>query len=161
MTTDPLRGQISEFLHSHNTLSLATAATGEPWSASVFFASDPALNLYFVTDPNTHHGSDLGRSSRVAGTINADCSDWIDIRGLQLTGHAAQVSTEDRPAALAIYLGKFPAVARMKDNPASEQERLIGERLASTPLYQLRPDWIRLIDNARRFGFKQELTLGL
>jgi uncharacterized protein YhbP (UPF0306 family) len=160
MTAEALRDTISRFLQNHNTLSLATAGRTEPWAASVFYASDDALHLYFVTDPTTHHGQDLTRNSRVAGTINADCADWTQIRGLQLSGHAAQVSAEDRPAALAIYLDKFPAVARMMDDPASDQERLIGERLAATPLYQLRPSWVRLIDNAQRFGFKQELMLG-
>ncbi len=159
MANDPLRRDIARFLQRHNTLSLATTGAAAPWAASVFFASDAALTLYFVTDPKTHHGQDLKANARVAGTVNADCESWAAIRGVQLTGHAAEVDSTQRDRVRAIYLDKFAEVARLLAEPQSEQERLIGERLAATPFYQLRPDWIRLIDNTRRFGFKQELTL--
>jgi uncharacterized protein YhbP (UPF0306 family) len=160
MATDALRRSIAEFLESHNTLSLATTSADQPWAASVFFASDDALTLYFVTDPKTHHGQDLTRSTRVAGTVNADCESWAEIRGVQLTGHAEHVAEADRDRVLAIYLNKFPEVAQLIEAPTSDQDRAIGERLAATPFYALRPDWLRLIDNAQGFGFKQELSLG-
>ena len=157
---DALRSDIDQFLRGHNTISLATTRAGEPWAASVFFASDAQLNLYFVTDPKTHHGSDLQANSRVAGTINADCERWAEIRGAQLTGHAAPVAEAQREQVLALYLEKFSEVAQLLRQPGSEQDRMIGERLAATPFYRLIPDWIRLIDNTRRFGFKQELKPG-
>ena len=159
MATDALRRDIDTFLRAHNTLSLATTRAERPWAASVFFASDAALNLYFVTDPKTQHGSDLSHNARVAGTINADCERWAEIRGVQLTGTATQVDTTDRQQVLQVYLAKFAEVDQLIRDPQSDQDRLIGERLAATPFYQLRPDWVRLIDNTRRFGFKQELTL--
>jgi uncharacterized protein YhbP (UPF0306 family) len=159
MATDALRRDIDTFLRAHNTLSLATTRAERPWAASVFFASDPALNLYFVTDPKTHHGSDLSHNARVAGTVNGDCERWSEIRGVQLTGTAVQLDAVDRQRALMVYLGKFSEVDQLMRDPQSKQDRLIGERLAVTPFYQLRPDWVRLIDNTRRFGFKQELTL--
>ena len=159
MTTDALRRDIAEFLASHNTLSLATTQGDRPWAASVFFASDAALTLYFVSDPETHHGQDLQYSTRVAGTVNADCETWADIRGVQLTGEARQIARDDRSRVLNLYLAKFDEVAQLIRDPQTEQHRAVGKRLAATPFYSLRPDWIRLIDNTRGFGFKQELTL--
>ena len=150
---------VGRFLENHNTLSLATTRADEPWAASVFFASDQALNIYFVSDPMTHHGQDLDANTRVAGTVNGDCDGWSDIMGVQLTGHARQVPDRDRDRVLALYLGKFADVAQLIQQPQSDQDKLIGGRLAVTPFYELRPEWIRLIDNTRGFGFKQELDL--
>ena len=58
-----------------------------------------------------------------------------------------------------LYLDKFPQLARLQERPRNDQEKLIAERLLSSDFYQLRPGTIRLIDNSRGFGFKQELRL--
>ena len=159
MSRDRLVADIARFLEERNTLSLATTQADQPWAASVLFASDQALNIYFVSDPKTHHGQDLGANTRVAGTVNGNCEGWSDIQGVQLTGHASQVPNPDRSRVLTLYLDKFADVAQLIRQPRSDQDKLIGGRLATTPFYQLRPEWIRLIDNTRGFGFKQELEL--
>lgn len=155
---DDPRRRIANFLAARNTASLATRGDQRPWAASVFFVSDDDLNLYFVTDPKTLHGQHLD-DGPVAATINEDVGDWSAIQGVQLTGWANRLSDAERSAALPLYLRKFPDVRHMVDAPTSEQERLIGERLMATPFYRVKPDWIRLIDNRIRFGFKEELTL--
>ena len=65
----------------------------------------------------------------------------------------------DRPAALDIYLRRFPDVRRLSEAPANDAERQIGVRLGRIPLWRLAPSRIRIIDNRERFGWKQELAL--
>jgi uncharacterized protein YhbP (UPF0306 family) len=160
--TEPagLRAGITTLLAKQATVTLATTgADGRPWAATVFFAHDAGLTLYFVTDPRTRHGRDLAAGSLVAGAVQPDVHTWDDVLGIQLEGRAEVVEGEARAAALACYLAKFPDVQRLFDAPRNDGERMIGERLRKTAFWALRPACIRLIDNARGFGWKGELRL--
>jgi uncharacterized protein YhbP (UPF0306 family) len=155
-----LRARIDEVLGRQATVTLATVgADGRPWAATVFFATDAALNLYFVTDPRTRHGRDLVAGGPVAGAIQPDVHTWDDVLGVQLEGRATVLEGPARDRALACYLAKFPDVRRLFDAPRNDGERLIGERLRRTAFWALQPSFVRLVDNARGFGWKGELML--
>lgn len=151
--------RIRELLAGHNTVSLATDHDGSPWAAAVFYASDEALNLYFVTDLKTRHGRDLHHHARVAGAINHDVGTWGEVIGLQLEGRAVVLEGEARLAALNCYLGKFPDIQRLFDKPRDHNEKIIADRLQRAPFWRLVPSWIRLIDSRHGFGWKWETTL--
>jgi uncharacterized protein YhbP (UPF0306 family) len=155
--TDEIRGRVRGLLETHSTATLATHGPDGPWAAAVFFASDSALRLYFLSDQRTRHGRDLNASPEVAVAINADCRDWSEIRGLQIAGRVAVLDGVARDEALNLYLAKFPAVAQMLDVPRGADEAMIAKRLGAASLYCLTPSRIRLIDNSRGFGFKEEL----
>lgn len=157
--SDEIRGRVRRRLEAHNTATLATTGPAGPWAATVFYASDARLRLYFVSDPRTRHGRDLDGHPEAAAAINADCPDWTDILGLQLTGSTTTCTGRDREQALDLYLAKFPAVRALIEQPGSADAAVIAERLAAATLYCLTPRWIRLIDNGRGFGFKEELRL--
>ncbi len=146
-------------LEAHGTATLATAGPGGPWAAAVFYASDEQLNLYFLSDGGTRHGTDMLAHGRVAAAIHADANNWNDVRGLQVEGDAQPVPESRRSAALDIYLRKFPDVRRLCEAPRDDNERRIGQRLAGIALWRLSPRRIRIIDNRERFGWKQELVL--
>jgi uncharacterized protein YhbP (UPF0306 family) len=146
-------------LEAHSTATLATAGPGGPWAAAVFYASDADLNLYFVTDPGTRHGTNLENDARVAAAIHADVANWNDVRGLQLEGTARIVAETGRLAAFEIYLRRFPDVRRLSEAPGNDAQRQIGVRLGRIPLWRLAPSRIRIVDNRERFGWKQELAL--
>ena len=148
--SEALRARILGMLDSHSTATLATAGPEGPWAAAVFYASDVALNLYFVTDPKTRHGRNLSAGGRVAAAIHAEVKDWSEIRGLQLEGVAQPLGEPERAAALEVYLSKFPGI---------RHESALLQRLAAIALWRLAPSLIRVIDNRERFGWKQELRL--
>lgn len=162
MTVDP-RLPFRSALEAHSNVTLATAGGGEPsgrpWAATVFYASDERLALYFVTDLRTRHGRDLAANARVAGTVGPHVTRWDQVFGLQMEGTAQVLDGSSRKAALQVYLRKFPDVRRMFEAPAGDSERMIAARLRDTPLWRFQPEWLRLIDNSRGFGWKQELTL--
>ena len=64
-----------------------------------------------------------------------------------------------RAAALASYLAKFIQVRRIFESPREASEKLIATRLQSTAFWRLKPEWIRLIDSTRGFGWKREFRL--
>ena len=151
--------RVRELLAGHNTLTLATAGEGGAWAASVFYASDEHCNLYFVSDLKTRHGRDMSREARVVAAINRDVATWDEVIGLQIEGRAEVLSGVARAAALASYLAKFIQVRRIFESPREASEKLIAARLQSTAFWCLKPDWIRLIDSTRGFGWKREFRL--
>ncbi len=155
--TEATRVAVRQMLDAHNTLTLATGSMEAPWAATVFYTSDDAFNLYFVSDERTRHARDMARNASVALAINADVANWDDVRGLQIGGRAELVGPAERPQALALYLAKFRSVQALFDSPRNPDEALIAKRLQQTAFWRVRPFYIRLIDNRRGFGFKEEL----
>lgn len=159
MMQDEDRSAIRDLLESHNTISLATCHDGKPWNASLFFASDKHLNIYFVSDYRTRHARHIEESGRAVAAINADCSLWTDVRGLQIDGRVSVTTGLERMNALRFYLAKFRDVKALFESPKDENEQTIAARLKAANMYCLKPSWIRLIDNSRWFGYKAEFDL--
>jgi hypothetical protein len=136
-------------LLSLSTMTLATSSPGgDPHAAPVYFAADETLRLYFFSDPQSQHSLDLSKNARAAAAIYPECRDWQEIRGLQLHGEVRPVPPgPEWDAAWKLYAVKFPFVTGLK---------AIVERNA---LYAFIPRWVRLVDNRRGFGFKQEWDL--
>lgn len=148
---DDMRPVLREFLATHSTLALATAGEqdGRPQVTPLFFASDNDLNIYWISSPDSRHSVNIADWDDVAATVYEPTWEWTGIRGVQIEGTArAVIGDEERNRALTVYSGKFPFV----------NEKFSGLIEEST-FYVLRPRWIRWLDNARRFGYKQEFTL--
>ncbi|MGH7926491.1 MAG: pyridoxamine 5'-phosphate oxidase family protein, partial [Candidatus Binatia bacterium] len=116
---EELKRQILDYLHAHNTMTLATCAGNVPWAATVFYASDD-LSLYFFSAPDSRHCENLAANSRIAVTIQEDYRDWRQIKGLQLEGNVALVdSVIEKAKALAVYARKYPEVIKLFTDPTS------------------------------------------
>ena len=146
-------------LEAHNTLTLATTDGQGAWAATVFYASDDQLNLYFVSDHRTRHSRDIAACPRCAGAVNADVDEWLSVRGLQMSGEVSVTKGLQRANALRLYLSKFSGVRALFEKPQDANEETIAQRLQAANLYQFAPGWIRLIDNSRWFGYKVEVEL--
>jgi uncharacterized protein YhbP (UPF0306 family) len=130
-------------------MTLATSGPdGQPFAAPVYFAADLAdgpLRLYFFSDPDSQHGRNLKRDPRLAAAFYPESDDWREIRGVQLRGEARPVpSGAAWDLGWRCYADKFPFVEGLK---------LI---VARNTLYCVKPDWVRVVDNRRGFGFKEE-----
>lgn len=136
-------------LLSLTTMSLATVSPqGDVHSAAVYFAAGERVQLYFFSDPDSQHGRDVAQNPRSAVSIYPECHDWQEIRGLQMRGDVFVLHAGPQwDQAWRVYRQKFPFVEGL--HAVVEQNRF----------YVFRPKWIRLVDNRRGFGFKQEWTL--
>ncbi|GAA3160621.1 MULTISPECIES: pyridoxamine 5'-phosphate oxidase family protein [Streptomyces] len=143
--------EIRQALAAHTTLTLAYADDDGPQACAVLYAPGgdaSAPLLYFVTAHSTRHGRALARpGARVAFTAQRDGQEWSGLTGLQGRGGCRELTGAARMAGWNAYTGRFPFVA------GDERLRAALER---TALWELRPDWLRLIDNGRGFGHKQE-----
>ena len=155
-----LTSRVRAFLAQHNTMTLATAdASGVPHAAAVFYATDEALNLIFLSSPNSRHSLNLAQRPHVAVTIQADNQAWQTIQGVQVEGTAHMVEgAAPLVRAVQVYVRRFEFLRGLLDGESGGPAVLRGP-LASSRFYILRPTWIRLIDNSQGFGHKEELQL--
>ena len=146
-------------LTNHYTISIATAAKEELWSASVIYVSDQKLNIYFISFDESKHIQDILKNKRVSATINQDVSDWMQIKGLQLQGVAYKVPEQHRKNILNAYRQKFDSIHQLLDLPKTDDEKKIAKQFNSISLFCFEPDWIRFLDNSLGFGSKEEIEL--
>lgn len=151
--------RIELFLSKYHTISIATSAEGELWSASVFYVSDEKLNIYFISFEESKHIQGILKNKRVSATINQDVSDWMQIKGLQLQGVAYKVPEQHRKGILNLYRQKFDSIHQLLDFPKTDDEKKIAKQFDSISLFCFEPDWIRLLDNSLNFGSKEEIKL--
>jgi len=142
------REVIRAFLEQQSTLTLATVdSDGSPQAAPLFYVSDDALNLYWLSSPASRHSLNLVARPRVAVVIYPAVWAWTAIRGLQIEGESRAVPDAlQREIILARYRQKFTLPPEF--SPLIEQ----------SALYTLRPAWIRWLDNGVSFGYKVELS---
>ncbi|MFI6940349.1 pyridoxamine 5'-phosphate oxidase [Streptomyces sp. NPDC050418] len=147
-----LPGPIVQALSAHTTLSLAYVDDGTPQACAVFYAPSPSGTLLFLSSPSTVHGAALAAqqpAARVAFTVQRDQQEWTTISGVQGRGFVRRVSEQGEAAAREVYLRAFPYVA--------EDPRLV-KAVDSAAWWELVPGWLRVIDNSRGFGHKEEWT---
>lgn len=147
-----LRERVGEMMGRLTTMTLATTGPGgEPHAAAVYFAADRDGSLVFLSAKTTVHGENLLRDPQVAATIHDEHQEWEKLRGIQLRGTAAPVPAVRVPRAAAVYAAKF-AFAALEGGTGGA----LANALSKTTFWSLRPTWLRLIDNSRGFGFKEE-----
>lgn len=130
-------------------LTLATVSPdGAPAAASLFFAYDENLHLYFLSAEHTQHVQNLLHEPRVAVTIAPPAQHWREIRGLQLRGVAHMLTDAAEARARALYAARFPFVGAF------------GQALARMRWFEIVPHWARLTDNRIAFAHKQEWVFG-
>jgi uncharacterized protein YhbP (UPF0306 family) len=157
MTAEDLRGEILGFARAHHVLTLATCGPEGP--CALFYAADDELNLYFISSPGTQHCRLLAAQPRVAVAIHGMEHDWKRIRGLQIDATAGPVEELERERVESLYLERFPALRPLLAGAGSADDRAVAGRYAFSGFYRIAPARIRLIDNARGFGWREELVL--
>lgn len=167
MIGDSFRQHVDELLQGHTTLTLATWTPEGPQAAPLFFAhtwldlddDHERLLLFFISNPESDHAQALQQQPAVAAAIYQDGQDWQMIRGLQMEGLARVLDSEaERRQALTAYSAKYPFVApglMQRDGGPIE----LDGPLARSRFFVIEVDWIRLIDNTRGFGHREEVTL--
>lgn len=148
---EEMRPLLREFLAGQSTLALATAglSDGRPEVAPLFFVSDDDLNLYWISDPDSRHSRNIADWNDVAAAVFVPTWDWAGIKGVQIEGDVVALQGDaERKRVLALYRAKFPFV-----------DEKFAELIEDSVLYMLCPRWLRWLDNARRFGYKQDFVL--
>ncbi|MEU4212067.1 pyridoxamine 5'-phosphate oxidase [Streptomyces sp. NPDC026206] len=153
--TETFPPTIRAALDAHTTLTLAYVDEGGPQACAVFYAvadrqpdSGQGPCLVFVASPGTRHGRALlSGDARVAFTAQCDGQDWTALTGIQGRGTCRLLEGADRATAWHAYSARFPYV---------EGTDRLRQAMERSELWELRPDWLRVVDNGRGFGHKTE-----
>ncbi len=153
-TTETPPPEIRAALDAHTTLTLAYADEDGPQACAVLYAvadaPDSVPTLLFVTAGTTRHGRALlAGDARVAFTVQSDGQDWTALTGVQGRGTCRLLEGAERTTAWNTYSSRFPYV---------EKSERLRQAMDRTGLWELRPHWLRLVDNAKGFGHKTEWT---
>ncbi len=132
-------------------LNLAYADAQNIGACALWFAADEACTCYFLSSLTTRHGAALAGGADVAFTVQKDEQDWRAIQGVQGRGWCALVTDEARAQAWATYTARFSFIAQQFPD--------LEATLKKTRLWQIKPTWLRLIDNTKAFGHKDELLI--
>jgi uncharacterized protein YhbP (UPF0306 family) len=141
--------QVADFLETETTLALATSAEdGSPWVAPLFYLPGEDGRLFWFSSRASRHSRNLRQNPRAAGTVYCRTGEWKEIRGVQLRGTASPLSdTVLRRAIAKEYTERF------------HLGTLFEAAISKSTLYCFQPEWLRYLDNSRRFGYQFEITL--
>lgn len=127
---------ILEYFEGNRLMTLGTVSRGKPWGATVFFAFDARLNIFFYSRLDTKHAAHIAKNSSVSVVINQDYGTVGRVKGMQIVGSAALVPEKDLKKCYTIYRKRFSWADDFKGDHR---------------LYVVRPAEIYYIDQ-KRFG---------
>jgi uncharacterized protein YhbP (UPF0306 family) len=139
----------AELLRTQSTLSLATVdAEGLPSVAPLFYLMDPNLTLYWLSSANSLHSRNLMREPRASATVYRSVENWKEICGVQMRGRVAAIREAARRRELLVrYCDRF------------QLGKFLHFAIRTSTLWAFQPEWVRGIDNSKRFGWKFEIEI--
>ena len=153
MTAASAQTRIDAWLAGHHVMTLATQGPQGPWAAAVFYALDADGALLFLSAPKSRHGIDLAADARCAATVQDQPDDWMQIRGLQMSGRVEPVPANAVAAARARYAQRFPFMRAGAGLPLT-----LAQALNKVGWFRFVPERLRLVDNSLGFGHRDEIT---
>ncbi|MCF8378861.1 MAG: pyridoxamine 5'-phosphate oxidase family protein [Bacteroidales bacterium] len=133
-----LNPRITEFLHKHHVLTLATCSDNLPWCANCFYVwIEEEAGFVFTSDDTTKHIQDLLQGNNVAGSVVLETETIGKIRGIQFRGRLSKPEGELAKRSKKSYLKRFPYAMLMQTN-----------------IWLLEVDYIKMTDNRLGFGKK-------
>jgi uncharacterized protein YhbP (UPF0306 family) len=141
---------VSALLSEETTLTLATTnEAGEAAATPLFYLADEELRIYWLSSSKSWHSLNLLHKAEAAISVYRPAVNWKEICGVQMRGRVGTVTEPARrEAVLKSYCERF------------KLGRVFSLAIGQSALYGFEAEWIRYIDNARRFGYKFELEHG-
>ena len=102
-----LKKYVLDYLEQNRMMTLATCKDDVPWAASVMFAYDGRLNLYFISKPDTRKTQNLLDNPKVSATINQIQKTPGKVIGVQLEGSAEMLGKTKNKQELEIFKNRF------------------------------------------------------
>ncbi len=153
-----LKGLAEEIIDQESTLTLATAKGGLAWAAAVYYVYLNAC-FYFFSDPESRHIQESLASGQASAAIHAVASTWKEIRGIQMSGKIGAVSVgPEAVRVIRAYLKKFTFTEEFF-KPGQLLDLAAFSKRFKVRLYKFQPSLIYYLDNAIRFGFREQVVL--
>lgn len=140
--------RVYEFLQTESTLVLSVRdAEGGVHSAPLFYFIAETLDLFWVSSDDSRHSVCLMSQPNTSVAVFRSTFEWQKIRGVQMEGTSTPVDGSERSSLVQAYCARF------------HLGPVLSLAASRSTLYRFQPRWIRYIDNAKRLGYKFELSL--
>jgi nitroimidazol reductase NimA-like FMN-containing flavoprotein (pyridoxamine 5'-phosphate oxidase superfamily) len=145
-----VREKIADILTRCRDMTIATVRPdGAPQATVVSYVHDGLL-IYFGCGAESQKAQNISHERRVSITVTLPYADWLQIRGLSLSGVASEVTTTGEKASVAkLMLNRFPEIARMEQTDP-----------AAVKLFRVRPTLISILDYSQGFGHTDLVAVG-
>jgi uncharacterized protein YhbP (UPF0306 family) len=140
--SDPV-AVLREYVTGAALIQVATASSEQPWLAHVWYASDPDLGLYFLSNRERRHSYELRANPLVAaGIVRIDefKGPGQTVRGVTLAGKCSELEGVGLEMGYGFYRERWPQV----DSMAPVAAMLSGE--SPMRIYQIDVDEYVLFD---------------
>lgn len=142
MTEEELHATIRELLAGQKDMTIATIRPdGFPQATVVSFVNE-GTDIYFGCGDHSQKAENIARDDRVSCTITAPYTDWNDICGLSLGGHAARIADPGELQRIEqLFITKFPQVMDYAIGPPE-----------GVAFIRVRPKVVSVLDYTKGFG---------
>ncbi|MEK7559061.1 MAG: pyridoxamine 5'-phosphate oxidase family protein [Patescibacteria group bacterium] len=134
-----LRKLIEKYLKEAKLMQLSTSVDNQPWTCSVWFASDENLNIYWFSSTTRRHSKEVIKNPKVSAVIVMPQTPKDDPRGLQLEGDAKLLTDgQDIKKARSFYEGRI--------FPKKIIDKFISSKESPHRFYKIKPRAFVLFD---------------
>ncbi|MBI4895349.1 MAG: pyridoxamine 5'-phosphate oxidase family protein [Candidatus Aenigmarchaeota archaeon] len=111
---DKIRECLVQILNDVKQMVLSTSNQNSPWCATVFFAFDSELNIYFFSTSSRRHSKEIAVNKRVSGAVAREHK--LDLeekhRGVQFEGKCTLISNSEVNEAYDLLRKRFPSITK-------------------------------------------------
>lgn len=146
---DALKAKAIAILDECQDLAIATLREdGFPQATTVSFVHD-GLEIFFGVGAGSQKAANMRRDNRVSITLTPAYTDWSDIRGLSLAGHASEMRAPGETAEIGqLMMARFPQIADM-DLP----------EMGEGTFFRVTPMIISVLDYSQGFGHTETVRV--
>lgn len=135
-----IKEEVKTYLASTQLMQIATSRNDQPWSATVYFAYDDDLNIYWLSRSDRRHSQDIEMNPKVSGSVAKLHTYGEKVRGVQFEGVAEKLVDSQASQGLEIYYNRY--------NKARDRVRniLVGAVGETIVIYKIKPTKFVLFD---------------
>ncbi len=111
--TEKVKNYVQEILGNVKQMVLSTSHNSKPWSATLLFAFDKNLNLYFFSTEDRRHSKEIAQNPNVSGAIAREHTKGLSEdshRGIQFEGLCKLVTQKEVKDAYELFTKRFPQI---------------------------------------------------
>lgn len=149
---------VEPYLKNVTLMVLASSNNNRPWCATVFYAYDNSLDVYFLSKLHRRHSQEILKNSNVSAAVVEQVFNFGDkTKGVQLEGKCNLLKGEEAKQAFAIYASRFPSAAKL----ISVESLTFPQSTSSNEphgIWKISPSKIKVFDEALYGSAGKEFT---
>lgn len=147
--------EIEPYLKDERICVVASCENNQPWAATVFYAYDNDVNIYFLSGLHRRHSKEILNNNRVAVAIAEHRYELGDkVKGIQVEGTCVPLSGVEAAEAFKCFKARFPQVDKLLHiNLLTDEVSSFPTGTAVHRIWKLTPTRVKVFDE-EKYGSK-------